>query len=487
MSKLRSIEYRYIVGIAFVLGMFMELLDMTITNVALPTLAREFDANTTTVEWVITGYLLSLAVVIPASGWAGDRFGTKRIFILALAIFTVASFLCGLAWSAESLILFRVLQGVGGGMLTPVGMAMLFRAFPPAERAKASALLALPTAVAPSLGPVLGGYLVEFHSWNWIFFINVPIGLAGLVFAAVMLREERQPAPGRLDLPGFLLSAVGLSAIVYALAEAGSRGFGDERVVLLGLAGIVLLAALVVVELHTAEPMLDMRLFADRLFSASVGTQLVGFAALSGVLFLLPIFLQAERGLSPFESGLTTFPQSLGVISMIPVAGRLYPRLGPRRMIMAGLTGLAATTFAFLAVDLETDLWLIRGLMLARGWGFAWVMLPIQAAAFATIAAASTGRASSLSTVIRQVASSLGVALLATVLTNRLAHHDAVLGLPATRASAVDAFHDAFFVGGLVALAGVAAAFLIRDRDAAGTMVRKPRAEAPREGASAAQ
>src|SRR3972149_8684591 len=205
------LEYKWIVGIVFTFGLFMDLVDMTIVNVALPTFAREFNASTTTIEWVVTGYLLSLAVFIPVSGWAGDRFGTKRTFMFALSVFTLASLLCSLAWDIEPLIAFRVLQGVGGGMLTPVGTAMLFRAFPPAERAAAAALLAIPTTVAPASGPGLGGYLVEYQSWEWIFWINTPVGLAGLVVAGLFLREEKQDNPGRLDIPGFVLSATGLA------------------------------------------------------------------------------------------------------------------------------------------------------------------------------------------------------------------------------------------------------------------------------------
>jgi EmrB/QacA subfamily drug resistance transporter len=255
------LEYKYIVAIVFVFGLFMDLLDMTITNVALPTLAREFDASTTTIEWVVTGYLLGLAVFIPVSGWAGDRFGTKRVFITALGIFTAGSLLCGLAWNIESLIAFRVLQGVGGGILTPVGTAMLFRAFPPAERARAASLLTIPAVVAPASGPVVGGYLVEYQDWRWIFFINLPFALAALFVAARYLKEEKQPDPGRLDVPGFLLSAGGLAAVLYALAQAGHRGFDDGRVALFGLSGLALLALFAVVELRTRQPLIDIRLF----------------------------------------------------------------------------------------------------------------------------------------------------------------------------------------------------------------------------------
>jgi EmrB/QacA subfamily drug resistance transporter len=468
---LARIEYRYIVGVVFVFGLFMDLLDMTIVNVALPTLATEFNASATTIEWVVTGYLLSLAVFIPFSGWLGDRFGTKLIFIVALSLFTTASLLCGLAWNIESLIGFRVLQGIGGGMLTPVGTAMLFRAFPPAERASASAILAIPAVVAPATGPVLGGYLVEYYDWRWIFLINIPIGLLGIAVSILFLREERQAHPGRFDIPGFILSAAGLAAVVYALAEAGAHGFGDAKVIAFGVGGLATLGVFALVELRTREPMIDVRLFRNRLFTAANVVQMTGFAGMMGALFLLPLLLQAEMGLTPFESGLTTFPQALGVIMMVQPAGRIYRVIGPRRMMIVALLGIAATTAAFLFVDLETNEWWIRLIMLMRGWSFAFLLIPMQTATFATIAPEDTGRASAITNSGRQVAASFGVALLATVLSNRLTHHDAQLGNPLTAETAVLAFHDAFVVAAIVALIGAVLAFLlIDDREAAGTM-----------------
>ncbi len=432
--SLRRIEYKWIVGIVFVFGLFMDLLDMTIVNVAVPTLATEFHATTTSIQWVVTGYLLSLAVFIPVSGWAGDRFGTKRVFMFALAMFVAASLLCGLAWNIETLIAFRVLQGVGGGMLTPVGTAMIFRAFPPSERAMASSLLAIPAVVAPAMGPVLGGYLVEYQNWRAIFFVNIPIGLLGLLVAGLYLREDKQENTGRLDVPGFVLSATGLASVVYALAEAGQRGFDDPRVMLFGAGGFSLLAAFALVELRTSQPMIDVRLFKNRLFRAANTVQLMGQAGLGGALFLLPLFLQLERGMTPLESGLTTFPQAIGVVTMVQPAGRLYRRYGPRRMMMAGTIGTALSSLMLALVGLETDAWWIRMIMLFRGWSFALMLIPLQTATFATIASEDTGRASAIFNAVRQVAASFGVALMATTLTNRLAHHDAILGNPLTSA-----------------------------------------------------
>ena len=470
---LKRLDYKWIVGIVFVFGLFMDLLDMTITNVALPTLAIEFAAGATTIEWVVTAYLLSLAVFIPVSGWAGDRFGTKRIFMLALFIFTAGSLLSGLAWNIEALIAFRVLQGVGGGILTPVGTAMLFRAFPPEERARGAAILIIPMVVAPASGPVLGGYLVQYHDWRWIFLINIPVGMAGLIFAGLFLREQKQDSPGHVDVPGFLLAAGGLAALMYALAQAGPHGFDDREVIVFGLTGLALIIAFAALELRVSEPMIDVRLFRNRLFTAANIVQLLGQGGLMGALFLLPLLLQAEMGLTPLESGLTMFPQAIGVVTMVQVAGRIYGRVGPRRMMMVGMFGATLTTLAFLLVDLNTDEWWIRGIMLARGWSFALTLIPLQTATFATIGGADMGRASAVFNAGRQVAASFGVALLATVLAARLGHYDAALGNPATRDGALSAFHDAFIIAAALTVVGIFSSLLISDKEAAPSMRRR--------------
>jgi EmrB/QacA subfamily drug resistance transporter len=467
MQKVLSLEYKWLVGIVYVLALFMDLLDMTIITVAVPTLAQDFDATTTTIEWVVTGYLLSLAVFIPISGWLGDRFGTKRVFLTALSIFLTGSILCGLAWDVESLIAFRVLQGIGGGMLTPVGMTMLFRAFPPAERAAASAVLAIPITIAPALGPLLGGYLVEYQDWRWIFLINIPLSVIALVAAAILLREDVQERAGRLDLPGFVLSGAGLVAVVYALAEAGQHGFDDPTVLGFGLAGLALLAAFTVVELKAQEPMLDVRLLSDKLFGASNFVLLVGNAGIMGVFFLLPIFLQTQKGLSAFDVGLVLFPMAVGVAIMAQPAARLYAKVGPRRMMIAGFTGNMAMTAVLGVVGYGTSDWLIALNMLVRGMFFGLLIIPLQAATFATISPEATGRASSLFSVTRQVAASLGVAVMATALTNRLGYHDAVLGDTATRAAALSAFQDTFLFAAVASVFGILACFLIDDEKAA--------------------
>jgi EmrB/QacA subfamily drug resistance transporter len=409
---------------------------------------------------------------IPVSGWLGDKFGTKITFLSALSIFLLGSILAGLAWSVESLIAFRVLQGVGGGMITPVGMTMLFRAFPPSERAKASAILTIPVAVAPALGPIVGGYLVDYATWRWIFFINIPVGVIALVIAAMVLREERQETAGSFDVPGFVLSGVGLVAVVYALGLAGHDGFGDSQVLLFGVGGLALIAAFVAWELRVAEPMVDVRLLSDKLFGVSNVVVITANASMMGSFFLLPLLLQTQKGLDAFEVGLMTFPMALGVGLMSKTAASLYESVGPRRVMAVGLAGNAVMTLLLALINYDTSSWLIAGNMFVRGLFMAFVFVPMQAVSFATISPAAMGRASSILSVTRQVAASFGVAIMATALTSRLGSHDAALGLPETRDGALLAFQDTFIFAGLLGILGILAALWIDDKAVAAASER---------------
>lgn len=479
---LQRLPYKWLVALVYVLGLFMSLLDLTITNVALPVLAREFRSSASTIAWVATSYLLSVAVCIPISGWLGDRFGTKRAFVFALTVFTAGSLLCGLTDSLGLLIAFRVLQGGGGGLLTPVGAAMVFRAFPLEERARISSLITMPAVIAPATGPVVGGYLVQYQSWHWIFLINVPIGLAGIAIAARGLREYRVPNTARLDLPGFVLATAGLAATVYALGEIGERGLADPRVLGFGLAGIAALVAFVVVELRVAAPLIDVRLYRDRLFAVGSAVLFLINGGFFGVSFLMPQLLQGVRGLNAFQSGLATFPTAIGIIIAAPLVARLYPRVGPRRLVLAGAALAALAAFALRQIDLATNLWQIRLQVIPLGFAFGLVFIPLQTASFAGISAAMTGRATAAYNAVRQIATSFGFALLATVLSSRLVAYGATvpaLANPAARDGAVAAFHDTFLAAMVLDLAALAAATLISDRLAARTMAHTPAPVSP--------
>jgi EmrB/QacA subfamily drug resistance transporter len=464
------LKQEYVVAVVYVSAMFVNVLDTTIMNVALPTLSREFEVGTSSIEWVITGYLLSLAVWIPASGWIGDRVGTKRTFLFAVAMFTAASALCGQAQSLEQLVAFRILQGVGGGMLTPVGFAMLMRAFPPERRAQASKILIIPTAIGPASGPILGGLVVDSLSWRWAFYINLPIGIAAFTFGLLFLKERREPQPGRFDLPGFLLSGSGLALILYALSRGPVEGWGAPATLVPAALGIAAFTALVFVELRRDAPLLQLRLLKGRMFRSALVTSGFSMGGFLGVLFVMPLFLQQARGASPLESGLTTFPEAIGVICMSQIVGRLYHVIGPRRLVSGGLAAMSVCFVALTTIDEETSFWTIRVMMFVTGFTLAFTIIPIQASAFAGVEPAQTGRASAIFNASRQMSAALGVAILATILSVSLPE-----GVPAV-GQQVSAFHHTFLAAaGIAALGSVLAFAGIRDTDAAATMKAKAR------------
>jgi EmrB/QacA subfamily drug resistance transporter len=454
------------VGVVFVAAMFISILDATIVNVALPTIGRDFKVSATAVDSISIAFLVSLAVFIPASGWLGDRLGGKRVLLAAIALFTAASALCGLAHSLGELVAFRILQGAAGGMLAPVGMAMLYRVFPPAERIRASAILTVPTTFAPALGPVLGGLLVTDLSWRWVFYVNLPIGVAAFAFGAIFLEQQQPPQPGRFDLAGFLLSGLGLGLLMYGVSEGPDLGWGQTEVLATIAAGAVLLAAMVVVELRSAAPMVDLRLLGNRLFRAGNGVMVLASVAFLGTLYAISLYYQDGRGLSALGSGLSTFPEAFGVMGGAQLASRwLYPRLGPRRLITIGLTGTAASIGLLALLGPQSSLWWARLLMLTLGLSMAQVFVPVQAASFATITPAATGRAATMFNAIRQLGGAVGVAVLTTVIVLVGPVH-LVAGHPVPN---LDAYRVAFLVAAAIALSGVACSLSIHDADAAAT------------------
>lgn len=460
------------VSVVFVTTLFMNIMDVTIVNVALPTLGRDLHVQATAVSAVSIGYLVSLAVVIPASGWLGDRFGYRRVLLSAVVLFTAASVLCGLAQTFTELVVFRVVQGVGGGMLTPVGMAMLFRVFPPAERIRASAILSIPTAMAPAIGPVLGGILVNSLSWRWVFFVNLPIGALALVFGVVFLREQESEPTGSFDLPGFLLSGVGFAALMYGISEGPQRGWANATVLVTVVLGVVLLGVLIRQQLRAREPLLRLRIFSDRLFRSTNASTFLSSGAFLGMLYLAALFFQDGLGLSALGSGLSTFPEAIGVMAGAQSASRfLYPRLGPRRMMTTGLVGVATSMGLMSLIDSQADLWWMRALMFAVGFFMGNVFVPAQAAAFARISRADTGYASTLFNSLRQLGGAAGVAALTTALSIAGARRHGVGGrVP------LHPYHVAFLVAAAISLVGAGIALTIRDEDAGSTRVRRHQA-----------
>ena len=460
------------VSIVFIAAMFMSIMDSTIVNVALPSLSRDFHTIGTSIDAVVVGYLVSLAIIIPASGWLGDRFGTKRVFLGALALFTVASALCGLAPTLPTLIGFRVLQGIGGGALTPVGTAILYRTFPPIERVQVSRILILPTVLAPASGPVIGGLLIDKLSWHWVFYVNVPIGIAVFLFGLLFMQEYRTETRQPFDIAGFVLAGVGLALTMYALSEGSNYGWNSASILGSLIIGLALIVVFVFVELRSTHPILNLRLFHNRGFRSNNLVTLFSAAGFLGLLYAVPLFLQQARGVSALTSGLTTFPEAVGVLVSTQFVARLYPNIGPRRLIFGGLTGVAIFMAFMSLIGQDTSLWLARTLMFLIGAGMAFSFTSTQAAAFATISTEETGQASALFNAQRQIGASLGVALLSSVLS--------IVGLTQVNANGatvpnLTAYHAAFITAALLALIAATLGLNVHDSDAAATMRSRKR------------
>jgi EmrB/QacA subfamily drug resistance transporter len=470
-----AMSQKVAVSVVYVAAMFMTIMDATIVNVALPAIGRNFGVASTSVASISIYFLVSLAVFISASGWLGDRFGGKRVLLSAIVVFTGASALCGMAGSLTQLEVFRVLQGVGGGMMAPVGLAMLYRAFPPAERIRASSILTVPTTLAPALGPVVGGLLVTELSWRWVFYVNVPLGIIALSFGAIFLEGGNTQRPGRFDTAGFLLAGAGLGLLMYGVSEGPIRHWSSATVRTTVAVGAVLLAVLVVTELRKRQPLVDLRLLGNRLFGSCNGVMILGSMSFVGTLYVASLFFQDGRHLSALASGLSIFPEAFGVMAGAQLTGRwLYPTLGPRKNIALGLAGVTASIGLMALVGDQTSLWWMRLLMFCLGVAMGQVFVPTQAAAFATISGEATGRASTMFNVVRQLGSAIGVAVFTTAIVAVGAVH-LVAGRPAPN---LTAYHVAFLVAAGVAAVDILIALTIHDADAAATIVRRDRRKA---------
>jgi EmrB/QacA subfamily drug resistance transporter len=404
-------------AVVVVAGAIMSILDTTIVNVAIETLSVDLKSPIGSVQWVVTGYMLALAAVIPVTGWAARRLGTRRLYLISLVLFTLGSLLCGFAWSTNSLIGFRVLQGLGGGMLMPTGMIILARAAGPHRMGRILSIVGVPMVLAPVFGPVTGGLLVEHFGWRWIFFINIPVGIITVALAWKLLPVGRAEAAGKLDVRGLVLLATGLPALTYGLAKAGSgAGFGSAQALVPVAAGILLTGIFVFHSLRSKNPLLNVRLYANRAFAAASATTFFLGASLFGAMILLPLYFQVVRGDSVVRTGLLLVPQSLGAAVAMPLAGRFADRYGGGPVALIGVIVSAVSTLPLAFVSASTPVWEIEVSLLARGLGIGLAMMPAMSAAYAVLRPEQIADATPQLTVVQRVGGSIGTAVLAVVL-----------------------------------------------------------------------
>jgi EmrB/QacA subfamily drug resistance transporter len=405
-----------------ILGVIMTLLDTTIVNVALDELSRDLDTSIATIQWVVTGYLLSLAIVIPLAGWLSERFGSKRVWLVSVALFGTGSVLCGLASSVGTLIFFRVLQGAGGGLIMPVSMTVLAQAAGPQRIGRMMSVIGVPMLLGPIMGPVIGGLIVDSTSWRWIFYVNVPIAVVALLLGRRVLQQEAGRADaGRLDWTGFGLLSPGLAALVFGLSKLESDGgLGHPAAFGPLVVGCILVALFVLHALRTARPLIDVRLFRNAEFSAAAVTTLLLGAALFGAMFVLALYFQIAQGQSALDAGLLLAPQGIGAAIAMPFTGRLTDRLGGGRVVWVGCLVMAVASLPLVWVSSSTPQGLVGALLFLRGLGLGGAMMPAMAAAYAPLANAQVPRATSALNALQRIGGSLGTAVLAVVLQRQL-------------------------------------------------------------------
>jgi len=460
-------------GGVVVAGTIMAVLDATIVNVAIPTLGRDLEASISTIQWVMTGYLLAFASVIPLTGWATGRFGAKQVWVASLLVFMAGSALAGTAWSIDSLILFRVIQGLGAGLIMPVGQTILAQAAGPQRMGRVMSVIGVPILLAPVLGPVIGGAIIGAASWRWIFFVNLPVGLSAVALALRLLPASAARGSARLDVRGLALLSPGIVFFVYGMSEAGSSGgFATPRVLVSAGVGLVLVALFTWHALRRGRlALIDVSLFARRGFSAAATTNLLVGIALFGALILLPLYYQLVRGESPLATGLLLMPQGIGAALAMPIAGMLTDRRGGRAVVSSGILLALLGTAAYTQVGPDTPYLFLAGALFVIGLGLGATIPPSMAVAYQTSPPEAVAQATSTINVIQRVAGSIGTALLAVVLQRSISANlpgadggiGEFAGHPGATAALADAFGTAFWVAfALVAVALVPALLLPR-------------------------
>ena len=406
-----------------VIGSIMSILDITVVNVALPTFQRVFgtggnELDYSLVAWTVTAYTLALATVIPLTGWAADRFGTKRLYMVAISLFTLGSVLCAAAWDINSLIAFRVLQGLGGGMLMPLGMTIMTRAAGPHRMGRLMAILGVPMMLGPILGPILGGWLIDQASWHWIFLINAPLGIIALIYSYMVLPKDAPVPSESFDFLGMLLLSPGLALFLFGISSLPGEGgdFTAPRVWVSALAGVALIVAFVFHAFRPEHPLLDLRLFKNRNLTISIITMFMFGAAFFGGLLLVPTYFQQIRGESTTMAGVLMIAQGVGAITTMPIAGALVDKMPVGRIIPVGLALIVAGMFPLTQVDTDTSYWVIIPALYVMGMGMGATMMPLFTSALKTLTNHEVARGSTLLNISQQIASSIGVAVMSVIL-----------------------------------------------------------------------
>lgn len=417
-SEKQGALYKWLTLLVVVFGTFMAILDTSIVNIAIPKMMAVFGVSAEDIKWVLTAYMLTMGAVIPLSGYLGDRFGTKQVYMWALVSFTIGSALCGFAWSNSAMIVARIIQALGGGMIMPVSMSIIYQVVPPEERGTALGVWGIAAMAAPAIGPTLSGYIVEHLDWRLIFTINIPLGIVGVILTGLLLREfPKRPTKG-FDLMGFITVATGLGCVLYVLGEGTSIDWGNFKNIFLLIVGIFNLVLFVINELTRDNPLLDLRMFKILPFSLSLVISSMINIAMFGGIFLLPLYLQNLQGYTAMQTGMLMFPSAVVTGITMPIGGRLFDKFGAKPVVIPGLTLLTLATYELSQINLDTSSGAIILISVIRGIGMGLAMMPSSTVGMNAVPLHLVGRASALSNVIRQIAGSLGITILTTIMQN---------------------------------------------------------------------
>jgi MFS transporter, DHA2 family, multidrug resistance protein len=431
MTDARPAVNPWIVAIAVMFATFMEVLDTTVVNVSLPHIASSLSATTEEATWALTSYLVANAIILPMTGWLARTFGRKRLLIWSVTGFTLSSFLCGAAPNLASLVAFRIIQGMTGGALQPLSQAVLLESFKPEDRGRAMGFWGLGIVVAPILGPVLGGWLTETYSWRWVFYINLPVGIASIVMTRLYVFDPPylQPGTGKVDYWGIGMLAVGIGALQYVLDKGQQDDWFESRtIVMLSVVAVVTLVALVVHELRTRDPIVDLRVFKDRSYAVGVFLMTVLGFVLYGSLVLLPLMLQTLLGYPSLQAGLAMAPRGLGSLLTMPIVGTLTGRFDARKLLVVGLV-VGGTTLLWLGdLNLQAGYWDIFWPQFLQGMGMALLFVPLTTVSMANISPERMGYATSLFNLMRNLGGSIGIAITGTMLQRHRTSSAQVLG-----------------------------------------------------------
>ncbi|WP_042164764.1 MDR family MFS transporter [Paenibacillus gorillae] len=445
--------------LAIIVGMFMVILDGTAMNVALPKLSEDFNgASFTLVQWTVTGYALAQSAVIPLAGWLSDRFGAKQIFLVSVILFTIGSALCALATTAEQLIVYRIIQGLGGGMVAPIAMAFTYRLSPPGKQGAVMGMIGIPMLLAPALGPVLSGWLVEYVSWHWIFLINLPIGVVAVIIGIRTLPVIQRQSVPQLDILGMIFAPLAFAGLAYGVSEGGTD-WGSAKTLTGLIVGGVSLIIFIIVELSRKQPLLELRVFKSGNFSRGVIVQWVSQIALFGTLFLFPLFLQTAKGYSALETGLILLPQALAAAICMPIGGRLFDKIGARPLVITGLAFVTIGAFLLSNISATAGVGSFMVPLILLGAGMGLSMMPLNTHIIQSAPPELVSRVTSLTGAAQQVMTSFAVAGLATILARRSVHYAAASTNPLDVMSS--AYGDTFLILTCIGVAGVLFGFLL--------------------------